>query len=129
LIFVLIMFYSCSKEDIIINKDISYNLDSLYKTSPISKQEVKKKKKSRKILKRKFNMKLSQVKINNYYTIISVEENDLKNRLYDLGCIPGTRIKKVLTTKDSDPAAYEISGDYILSLRKSEADLINVSKL
>lgn len=60
------------------------------------------------------------------YKIIQISECDVRARLTDMCCIPGTIITKLFEAPGGDPIAYSINGDYILSLRISEAKNIIV---
>ena len=58
IIIIILLLTSCEKEDIIINKKITTSIDSLYKKSPKVNQEIKKKRK----LKRLFRLRKSQIR-------------------------------------------------------------------
>lgn len=58
IILLTLLLTSCEKEDIIIDKKISTSIDSLYKKSPKVNQEVKKKRK----LKRLFRCRKSKIR-------------------------------------------------------------------
>ncbi len=50
----------------------------------------------------------------------------LRQRLYDLGICPGTRITFIRTAPLADPIQVQI-GDYHVALRKSEAKFVEVA--
>ena len=49
IIIIILLLTSCEKEDIIINKKITTSIDSLYKKSPKVNQEIKKKRKVKRL--------------------------------------------------------------------------------
>lgn len=69
-----------------------------------------------------------KISLNITYEIKEVSKCDVKARLTDMCCIPGTTITKLFEAPGGDPIAYSINGDYILSLRVSEAENIIVEK-
>ncbi len=50
----------------------------------------------------------------------------LRQRLYDLGICPGTKIKFIRTAPLADPIQVQI-GNYHVALRKSEAKFVEVT--
>jgi DtxR family Mn-dependent transcriptional regulator len=50
-----------------------------------------------------------------------------RRRLLDLGVIPGTTIKAVMTSASGDPVAYEIRGA-LIALRHQQAEWIRVKR-
>jgi ferrous iron transport protein A len=48
-----------------------------------------------------------------------------EERLCAMGCVPGTLIKLEFTAPSGDPMAFNVEG-YLLGLRKSEAELLQV---
>ncbi len=70
-------------------------------------------------------MKLSELKIGQSAEIVSFERDDLKLRFYEMGCLPGEIVTLELIAPLGDPIAINIGG-YLLSLRKQEAQYINV---
>lgn len=65
---------------------------------------------------------------NKNYKILEISDCSIKSRLMDMGCIPNTTIVKLFEAPFGDPIAYSINGDYVLSLRVSEAINIIVDK-
>ena len=63
------------------------------------------------------------------YKIVEISECDAKAIMVDMCCIPGTLITKLFVAPFGDPVAYLINGDYILSLRISEAKNIIVKEI
>lgn len=51
--------------------------------------------------------------------------SSMRDRLFDLGCVPGTRVRVVRRAPLGDPMLYELRS-YRLSLRRSEAQHILV---
>lgn len=72
-----------------------------------------------------FNLKLSELKKGQTAEIISFENDELKLRFYEMGCLPGEKVKLELIAPLGDPIAINISG-YLLSIRKSDASSIKV---
>jgi ferrous iron transport protein A len=70
-------------------------------------------------------LKLSELKIGQSAEIVSFERDDLKLRFYEMGCLPGEIVTLELIAPLGDPIAINIGG-YLLSLRKQEAQYINV---
>ncbi|MGB3466166.1 MAG: FeoA family protein, partial [Cyclobacteriaceae bacterium] len=60
--------------------------------------------------------------------IVSVKKDQLAARLSDMGLYPGQLVQVLYNAPLGDPLAIQV-GDYVLSLRKSEAELITVKKL
>ena len=71
-------------------------------------------------------MNLSDVKIDCFAKVVSINcTPHLKQRLLDLGLIPGTIISPVFSSALGEPIAYEFRGN-IIAIRRSEAQLITV---
>ena len=66
------------------------------------------------------------IAINLPYEIKSLKDNDLTQKLAEMGCVPGTEIVKLYSAPGGDPIAFKIDS-YILGLRKSEAENIFVA--
>lgn len=60
--------------------------------------------------------------------ILSVSENNLKSKLMELGIISGRELTVLFQAPFGDPIAIDMEG-FVLSLRKSEAALIQVTPL
>jgi ferrous iron transport protein A len=72
-------------------------------------------------------MKLSQINKNNLCTIQAVHaKGKLLQKLLDMGFVDGAKIEIVRVAPLYDPMQLKIH-DYDISLRKSEAELIEVS--
>lgn len=65
------------------------------------------------------------IDFNDLWEIDHLKENELSNRLAEMGCVPGTEITKLYAAPGGDPIAFQID-TYILGLRKSEAASINL---
>ncbi len=61
-------------------------------------------------------------------TVTSVQESGLKSKLMELGLIAQTEITVLFQAPFGDPIAIDIQG-FVLSLRKSEAALIEVEPI
>lgn len=70
-------------------------------------------------------MVLSELKIGETAIIKKFKSDLLVQKLYEMGCLPGERISLERISMFGDPIAVRVSG-YLLSLRKSEAGLIEV---
>ncbi|MDA0686251.1 MAG: FeoA family protein [Bacteroidetes bacterium] len=57
--------------------------------------------------------------------IASLHEGDYRLRLAEMGCVPGTRIKREYQAPGGDPIAFRID-TYLLGLRLEEARLIEI---
>ncbi|RAX51707.1 ferrous iron transport protein A [Helicobacter sp. 16-1353] len=74
-------------------------------------------------------MILSEVKNGNLYKIEKINaQNKLFYKLLDMGFVSGAVVEVVREAPLSDPLELKIH-NYLISLRKSEAALIEVSKL
>lgn len=74
-------------------------------------------------------MSLKDLKINEWAIIETVGgEGRLRNRLLDMGLIPGTRIKKVKVAPTGNPMQISVRG-YELTLRSEDADFIEVKEV
>ena len=71
-------------------------------------------------------MNASELKQGDTAMIHHVEFSDLRNKLIEMGCFEGNKIKRLYTAPLGDPIAYDING-YILALRKEEAKLIEIT--
>lgn len=59
-------------------------------------------------------------------TVTNVLSGDLQSRLVDMGVIPGQVVRLLFKAPFGNPLAIEV-GDYVLSLRKEEAALVEVA--
>ncbi|MFZ9754519.1 MAG: FeoA family protein [Bacteroidia bacterium] len=60
--------------------------------------------------------------------IASLHEGDFLLRLAEMGCVPGTRIRREYQAPGGDPIAFRVD-TYLLGLRLDEAQLIEVLPL
>ncbi|NUM30974.1 MAG: ferrous iron transport protein A [Bacteroidetes bacterium] len=70
-------------------------------------------------------MKLSELKKGQTAEIISFDDDELKVRFYEMGCLPGEKISLELIAPLGDPIAININGN-LLSIRKQDASTIKV---
>lgn len=69
--------------------------------------------------------KLSTFEIGDSGTVVSVENTSLLPKMTEMGLFEGKNVKVLFKAPFGDPIAIDIEG-YVLSLRKKEADLIEV---
>lgn len=73
-------------------------------------------------------MTLKELKIDEEAEITAVGgEGSLRNRLLDMGIIPGTKVLKVKVAPTGDPMQISVRG-YELTLRGEDADFIEVKE-
>ena len=70
-------------------------------------------------------MVLTDIKKGDFAIITAVKPCAIKDKLMEMGCVPGTPIHLSLKAPLGDPIAYNVDG-YFLSMRKSEASQIEV---
>ncbi|MFT5723167.1 MAG: ferrous iron transport protein A [Bacteroidia bacterium] len=70
-------------------------------------------------------MLLSDIKKGDSAVITRIKPCEIRDKLMEMGCVPGTPIYLSLKAPLGDPIAYNIDG-YYLSMRKSEAQQIEV---
>ncbi|MBO6517777.1 MAG: ferrous iron transport protein A [Bacteroidia bacterium] len=70
-------------------------------------------------------MLLAEIKKGQQAEITAVQASDFREKLLEMGCVPGARVSLALRAPLGDPCAYMIDG-YCLSMRKKEARLIEV---
>lgn len=58
----------------------------------------------------------------------SIEGNELRSKLLELGLTTGCKVKILYTAPLGNPIAVNVEG-FVLSLRKSEASLIHVHQI
>jgi ferrous iron transport protein A len=73
--------------------------------------------------------KLSDVSLGESVTIVGFEDEILSLKLMEMGFIPGSVIKVDLEAPLGCPVCVTISGDYQISLRKSEAATVLVQNI
>lgn len=71
-------------------------------------------------------MKLGEVKIGQSATVQTIDSDGLRSKLLELGLTTGSRIQVLYFAPFGDPIAIDLEG-FVLSLRKSEANLIHVT--
>lgn len=76
---------------------------------------------------RQFIMKgtLASYKIGQTGTVSGITKGDLYAKLVEMGLFAGKEIKVLFKAPFGDPIAVDVDG-YVLSLRKEEADLVQV---
>ena len=57
-----------------------------------------------------------------------LEESRLKQRLVDVGMVPGTKVVCVLESPGKDPKAYEVKGA-LLAIREEDAQFVEVERI
>ena len=72
-------------------------------------------------------LKLSKVEKQTPVVVQSVVGDELRSKLLELGVTFGSRLEVLYVAPFGDPIAVDVEG-FVLSLRLSEADLIEVSK-
>lgn len=55
------------------------------------------------------------------------EKSQIKNRLFDLGIVPGTKVLCVMKSPLGDPVAYFVRGT-LIALRCSDSSRISINK-
>lgn len=73
-------------------------------------------------------LNLTEAKLGETVCVNSVFENALKSQLMELGIVQGQEITVLFKAPFGDPIAIDMNG-YVLSLRKSEAALIEISRI
>lgn len=68
---------------------------------------------------------LSTYQIGQSGTVASIAKGDLYTKLIEMGLFAGKEIKVLFKAPFGDPIAVDIDG-YVLSLRKEEADLVEL---
>ncbi len=73
-------------------------------------------------------MRLTELHIGQIARISSLEDSPFKEKLQEMGCIPGALVKPILRAPFGDPIAYELE-EYTLSMRNKEAFSVIVKPL
>ena len=69
---------------------------------------------------------LDKISTGEFAVVVSVDtQNSLKQRLYDIGLVPGTKIKVVHQSPAGNPRAYLVRGA-VIALRNCDAEKISV---
>lgn len=71
------------------------------------------------------SVKLTQAEKGIDVKIQSIDGDELRSKLLELGLTSGSTLRVLYTAPFGDPIAVDVEG-FVLSLRKSEADLIQV---
>jgi len=71
--------------------------------------------------------KLSQLEIGRQSMITHVEDSELKPKLLEMGFVVGQHVAVLFKAPMGDPIAVEV-GAYVLSMRREEANLIQISE-
>jgi len=72
--------------------------------------------------------KLSDIAIGKEYLIDAINDDELAQKLLEMGCTPGEKIMVERKAPFNDPIAIVVSG-FMLSLRKEDAQQIIVKRL
>ena len=72
--------------------------------------------------------KLSDIAIGKEYIIDAINDDELAQKLLEMGCTPGEKIMVERKAPFNDPIAIVVSG-FMLSLRKEDAQQIIVKEL
>ena len=69
---------------------------------------------------------LNKISTGEFAVVLSIDtELSLKQRLYDIGLVPGTKIKVVHQSPSGNPRAYLVRGA-VIALRNCDAEKISV---
>ena len=72
---------------------------------------------------------LNNIVATDYYIVNKINASELiKRRLYDVGIVNGTKIKRLFTSPSKKIKAYLVK-DSIIAIRNKDAQLVSVSKL
>lgn len=69
--------------------------------------------------------RLSELKPGDTARVAGIQSSDLKPKLLEMGLVENQEIKVLFKAPFGDPIAIEV-GDYVLSMRKDEAILVEV---
>lgn len=70
-------------------------------------------------------MRLSDLSAGVEAKITGYNHSRVQQKLMEMGCVPGAKVKWLFAAPSGDPVAYEIEG-YVLSMRLQEAATINI---
>ena len=73
-------------------------------------------------------MRLTELPIGSIARISSIDDSPHKEKLQEMGFIPGVLVKPIMRAPLGDPIAFELE-EYTLSMRKNEAFSIQVNLL
>ena len=73
-------------------------------------------------------MKLTDLDIGQIARILSVDESPFQAKLQEMGCVKDVLVRPIRKAPFGDPVVFELQ-DYTLSMRKKEAETIQVRPL
>lgn len=73
-------------------------------------------------------MLLSDIRKGQRVEIVSLNSSEFKEKLMEMGCVPGVKVSLAMKAPLGDPVAFYIDG-YCLSMRKKEAKSIEVKEV
>jgi len=65
----------------------------------------------------------NQIKDNKTYIIVRLEDSNIKEKLMEMGCTPGTPVRRLHSAPFGCPITFDING-YQLALRAEEASTL-----
>jgi len=71
-------------------------------------------------------LNLSQVPLNVQCVVDEVEDSEIGRRIMEIGISPGTVVEKSLGSSPGNPIGVLVENNFLLGLRKEEAELIFV---
>ena len=69
---------------------------------------------------------LAKVPLQKPCSVVSLNEGETSTKLMEMGIVPGIELEVLFTAPGGCPIAVLVGGEYILALRKEEADLVTV---
>lgn len=73
-------------------------------------------------------MLLTDVRKGDHVVITQIKPCEYREKLMEMGCVPGAHVSLTLKAPLGDPIAFKIDG-YCLSMRRSEAAQIEVERI
>jgi ferrous iron transport protein A len=71
---------------------------------------------------------LADLKIGEKGEIVGFTDELLSLKLLEMGCLPGTEVVLTHLAPFGDPIAIRVSGSYILSMRREEAETMLIKR-
>ena len=71
---------------------------------------------------------LADLKIGEKGEIVGFSDELLSLKLLEMGCLPGTEVVLTHLAPFGDPIAIRVSGSYILSMRREEAETMLIKR-
>ena len=71
---------------------------------------------------------LADLKIGEKGEIVGFTDESLSLKLLEMGCLPGTEVVLTHLAPFGDPIAIRVSGSYILSMRREEAETMLIKR-